>query len=66
MSEFLLLPLSNTFSFQKLLQHLHSSKKLKGNLKKDEEQGWKESNVIKNVCDLAGEITDLSIFLVFY
>ncbi|GJV91553.1 hypothetical protein Tco_1539366 [Tanacetum coccineum] len=44
MTEFLLLPLASTFPFQKLLKHLHNSKKLKGNLRKDEEQGWKESD----------------------
>ncbi|GJY25512.1 hypothetical protein Tco_0400238 [Tanacetum coccineum] len=32
-----------------LLQHLHSSMKLKGNLRKDEEQGWNESRVLGNV-----------------
>ncbi|GJY60761.1 hypothetical protein Tco_0461418 [Tanacetum coccineum] len=38
------------FQFLKnLLQHLHSSMKLKGNLRKDEEQGWNESRVLGNV-----------------
>ncbi|GKC03768.1 hypothetical protein Tco_0995378, partial [Tanacetum coccineum] len=31
------------------LKHLHSSMKLKGNLRKDEEQGWNDSRVLGNV-----------------
>lgn len=36
------------FFVQKLLQHLVNSKKLKGKLRKDEEQDWKESNALKS------------------